>query len=822
MTDFVRVAVNVPSMAGVFDYSVGESLRGQVMPGHLVIAPFGNRRVQAVVLEIPEVASVAETKEILSIVDPEPVLTQAQIRFAQVLAQRTMSPLAAVIGLFLPPGLAQQADSQFALTDDPPAAEELGEVQKRLLKMLQDRGPLRGRQIDRSLPHVEWRKAAQSLVKRAALTSHSVLPPVRVRPKLIRTAQLAAAPEAAEAALPNLGQTEATQRRRERALRYLMGRPEPVSVSWVYAESGCTAADLEELAERQLITLHETEIWRDPLQNFEAPLAPAHEIKFTTEQQAVWEAIKASLRQAAGGSKVQPMLLQGVTGSGKTELYIRAACEAVEQGRQALVLVPEISLTPQTVQRFLVHFPGQTGLIHSRLSEGERYDTWRRARLGLLKVIIGPRSALFAPLPNIGLIVLDECHDTSYYQSDPPFYNATSAAQAYADICTALCILGSATPSVAQRYQAEIGKSTLLRLRQRVGPGPNREAARELQMPPVQVVDMREELKAGNRGILSRSLHDAFEQTLKRGEQAILFMNRRGTATYVFCHSCGFVMKCPRCETPLTYHAASGEKLLSHRCGHSQSMPHTCPQCGNASMRAYGLGTERVEAEVQHDFPKARTLRWDWETTREKESHELILRHFAAGRADVLIGTQMLAKGLDLPRVTLVGMVLADVGLYLPDPFAPERVFQVLTQVAGRAGRRALGGRAILQTFNPEHYVVRAAAAQDVDGFYAEELAQRRRLGYPPFAGLLRLEVRHFRSEAAERQANVLAATLRKQIAAQQRRSVTVIGPAPCFYSRLDGNYRWQILLRGANLAALLPERLGPDWRIEVQPASLL
>ncbi len=822
MSEFVRVAVNVPSMAGVFDYSVGESLRGQVKPGQLVLTPFGNRRVHAVVLETPEVPWVPETKEILSIVDPEPVLTAAQIRFAQVLSERTLSPLAAVIGLFLPPGLAQQADNQYSLAGERPDPDDLGEVQKRLLKILQERGALRGRQIDRSLPQIEWRKAAQSLVKRGILASQSVLPPVRVRPKVIRTAQLAASPDSAEAALPDLGKTEATQARRAKALGYLMGRPEAVSVSWVYAESGCTSGDLEELAERQLITLHETQVWRDPLQHAEIPVPAAREILFTDEQQAAWNAIQSGVRQAAQGARLKPILLQGVTGSGKTELYIRAACEAVDCGRQALILVPEISLTPQTVQRFLVHFPGQTGLIHSRLSEGERYDTWRRARLGLLKVIIGPRSALFAPLPDVGLIVLDECHDASYYQSDPPFYNATSAAQAYAEICGALCVLGSATPSIVQQYQAEAGKSTRISLRQRVGPRAEGEAARQLQLPSVRIVDMREELKAGNRGILSRELHEALEQTLGRAEQAILFMNRRGTATYVFCRTCGYVMKCPRCETPLTYHAASGEKLLCHHCGHSQNMPRKCPQCGNTSMRAYGLGTEKVEAEVQNGFPKARTLRWDWETTREKESHEAILSHFAAGRANVLIGTQMLAKGLDLPRVTLVGMVLADVGLYLPDPFAAERVFQLLTQVAGRAGRRAVGGRAVLQTFNPEHYAVRAAAAQDVHAFYLEELAQRRRLGYPPFAGLVRLEIRHYQPEAAERQANILAARLRRQIQAENRRSVTVIGPAPCFYARLEGKYRWQIVLRGANLRELLPERLGPEWRIEVQPASLL
>ena len=353
--------------------------------------------------------------------------------------------------------------------------------------------------------------------------------------------------------------------------------------------------------------------------------------------------------------------------------------------------------------------------------------------------------------------MLDECHDASYYQSEPPFYSATTAAEEYARICGAVCILGSATPGITQRYQAEVGKSVRLQLTQRVGADTDGGAAQSLDLPPVHIVDMREELKAGNRGILSRELQEALGTALDQGEQAILFMNRRGTATYVFCRICGYGMKCPRCDTPLTYHVSTGDKLLCHRCGFQRQMPKKCPQCGNASLRAYGLGTEKVEAEVQKNFPKARTLRWDWETTREKDAHEVILSHFTAGRADVLIGTQMLAKGLDLPRVTLVGMVLADVGLYLPDPFAAERVFQVLTQVAGRAGRTARGGHAILQTFDPEHYVIQAAAAHDVNGFYQQEVAQRRRLGYPPFAGLMRLEIRHYDAAQAEKAANALA-----------------------------------------------------------------
>nr|MDQ3007556.1 primosomal protein N' [Chloroflexota bacterium] len=369
----------------------------------------------------------------------------------------------------------------------------------------------------------------------------------------------------------------------------------------------------------------------------------------------------------AQGRSIKPFLLDGVTGSGKTELYIRAAQETLRRGKQVIILVPEIALTPQTVRRFLSRFPGQVGLVHSKLSDGERYDTWRRARAGLLKVIIGARSALFVPLPNLGLIVADECHDSSYYQSDPPFYHAINASQMYARLAGSVCILGSATPSVSQRYQADVspllsgegsgvrGRMKRLELSHRIS---------EAGLPPVHVIDMRDELKAGQRGIFSRLLASELESTLERAEQAIMFLNRRGTATYIFCRDCGYVLRCPNCDMPLTFHVEDKEHLLCHQCGYERGKPKTCPVCASKQIREYGLGSEKVEAEVNALFPKARTLRWDWDTTRQKDSHEIILTHFAAHRADVLVGTQMLAKGLDLPLVTLVGIALADVGLY--------------------------------------------------------------------------------------------------------------------------------------------------------------
>ncbi|HEX5838547.1 MAG TPA: primosomal protein N' [Anaerolineales bacterium] len=819
MMSFVQVVVNVPAVSGIFDYSVPDSLRGQIAVGHLVIVPFGNKTVQGVVFRFVDQPSVANVKEIMELVDPLPVLTQPQIALAEAMAESTLAPLAAIVSLFLPVGVSQEADVLYQTIDNgrwTVKDSQWTPVQRRLLNLLADRGPLRGRQIDSHFRKVEWRNTANALVRKGVISARSVLPPPRVRSKFVRVALLAVPPESAEAHMETLG-TRQTLSRRQAALRFLVRQPEPINVSWVYAQSGCNLADLQELEERGLIRLFESEIFRDPLERAgkQGDTYPAkQEMELTPEQHFALQQILPAL----SSPEVQPaFLLRGVTGSGKTEIYLRAAEEVIKLGRQAIILVPEIALTPQTVRRFLSRFPGQVGIVHSKLSEGERYDTWRRARSGALKLIIGARSALFSPLPNLGLIVADECHDSSYYQSEPPFYHAVTTARTYARFAGAICVLGSATPSVIQRYQAETGELKQLELPRRITGS---------DLPAVEVIDMRDELKAGQRGIFSRSLLRELESTLGRGEQAILFLNRRGTATYIFCRDCGLVLRCPNCDTPLTLHVDEQQRLLCHQCGYERQKPKTCPQCGNAHIREYGLGSERVEAEVSTLFPKARTLRWDWETTRQKDAHEMILTHFANHQADVLIGTQMLAKGLDLPLVTLVGVVLADVGLYLPDPFAGERVFQVLTQVAGRAGRSERGGRVVLQTFDPAHPVIRSTARHDVNGFYEYELDQRRRLGYPPFSRLVRLEYRHHDPLAAEQEANKASERLKDVLHAERWKLLTVIGPVPSFFSRTGGIYRWQIVLRGPDPVSMLreqsAERWLKDWRVEVDPISLL
>jgi primosomal protein N' (replication factor Y) (superfamily II helicase) len=690
-----RLAVNIPAISGVFDYAIPPELAPHIQAGCLVVAPFGVQTVQGIVIELTDSSPIQNPKTIIDLLDPAPVLTPPQIALAIRLAETTLNPLAAMVGLMIPTGLSQQADIVYELRI-PNYEDKTAKVATRLITLLRERGPLRGRQIDSHFAKVDWRKTANLLVKKGVLSSRNVLPPPRVRPKHIRVAQLSVKPETAETEMESLGSTKQTLARRQAALRYLIQQPDAVNLSWIYAETGCNLADLQELEERGLIRLFENEIFRDPLGKLENREIQDSNLELTPEQTSALDEITATFDR-----KPATFLLHGVTGSGKTEVYLQTAEEIIKRGKQAIILVPEIALTPQTVRRFLSRFPGQVGLVHSKLSEGERYDTWRRARDGKLNVIIGARSALFSPLPNIGLIVVDECHDSSYYQSEPPYYNAMTAAQDYARLCGAVCVMGSATPTVEQRFQAESGHIQKLDL-------PNR--VTDSILPPVQVVDMREELKNGNRGVFSRSLSESLAETISRGEQAIIFLNRRGTATYIFCRDCGHVLKCPNCETPLTLHLESKEQLLCHHCGYTRKKPGKCPQCNSGQIREYGLGSEKVEADIKSMFPQVRTLRWDWDTTRQKDAHEIILTHFVNHQADVLVGTQMLAKGLDLPLVTLVGIVLADVGLNLPDPFASEKVFQTLTQVAGRAGRSSRGGKVILQTFMPEHYAIQFAA----------------------------------------------------------------------------------------------------------------
>ncbi|MBE0697215.1 MAG: primosomal protein N', partial [Anaerolineaceae bacterium] len=461
-----------------------------------------------------------------------------------------------------------------------------------------------------------------------------------------------------------------------------------------------------------------------------------------------------------------------------------------------------------------------------------------------LRVIVGPRSALFTPLPALGLIVLDECHDPAYHQEDtPPNYDAVESAIAYARLAGCMIVLGSATPDISLYYRALKERWSLLQLPVRilahkkaveaqiaqlgnslpetVKVSTEEVSAAALNLPPVKIVDMRQELKAGNRTIFSRELQESIKHVLNNRQQAILFLNRRGTATYVFCRQCGYSLKCPRCDLPLTLHSGE-DNLVCHTCNYRRQLPKKCPQCSSPHIRQFGTGTEKVEHDIQELFPGVHTLRWDAETTRQKGAHDFLLQAFMNHQADILIGTQMLAKGLDLPLVTLVGVVLADVGLQLPDYNAGERTFQLLTQVAGRAGRSLLGGKVILQTFQPDHYAIRAASQHDYSGFYRQELEYRKKLHYPPFTRLVRLEYRHADAAQVEAGARAMGLQLARWINEDDHRGTEMIGPVPCFFGKQNNLYRWQIVLRGPGPVNVLRGRSLGDWRVEVDPVSLL
>lgn len=835
---YVRVSVNLAQITGLFDYHLPPELAQAVKPGCLVVVPFGKQVVQGIVLEEIAEPEVAETRPVQSLLDPQPVLTPAQLKLARWMAESTLAPLPPCLDCMLPPGLSQQADTLYRLNPAPPAPVQPTPLQKRILTLLQERGALRGRQLETAFRHVDWKPAALGLVKQGALLSQPVLPPPSVHPRVTRTAQLACLPADAEAQMHALGRDDALTRR-QAMLRFLMQEPWPVAVEWVYAASGGTLQDLYRLADLGLVVLGETEVWRDPLVGMDAQ--PVEAPPLTAAQKDVLAGVLAGLDGSLAGKAFQPILLHGVTGSGKTEIYLQAVEHTIGMGRQAIVLVPEISLTPQTLRRFVGRFPGQVGLVHSRLSPGERYDTWRRARAGLLKVIVGPRSALFAPLPNPGLIVVDECHDDSYYQGGTlPHYHAVNTALAYARQLGCLALLGSATPPVEMTWRADREGWNVLHLPQRIlahagtvqgqmerlgltAPGLEVEGlTATLPLPDVKVVDMREELKDGNRSIFSRALQQALKDCLETRQQAILFLNRRGSATYVFCRDCGYSLRCPRCDLPLTWHE-SEKSLLCHTCNYRRNMPATCPQCGGKNIRQFGTGTEKVESELRSLFPEAGVLRWDAGTARQHGAADLLMAHFSNHQADFLVGTQLVAKGLDLPLVTLVGVVLADVGLNFPDFRASERTFQLLTQVAGRAGRSPLGGGVVLQTFQPDAPAIQFASKHDVEGFTAYELKQRRRLGYPPFSRLVRMEYRHLKAASAAAAAENMGRQAQQWIAEGRHGETEIIGPVPCFFERVDGYYRWQVILRGPNPAAILRGRVfEKGWDVEVDPVNLL
>ena len=555
---------------------------------------------------------------------------------------------------------------------------------------------------------------------------------------------------------------------------------------------------------------------RDPLSHLSLGTSPVPAL--TSSQQAAWQRIQEGIEEKARQpARPEVFLLFGVTGSGKTEIYLRALGSVIAAGKRGICLIPEIALTRQTVERFAGRFPGRVAMLHSGLSLGEQFDEWERIAEGNCDVVIGPRSALFAPVPDLGLIIIDEEHEWTYKQDDKsPRYHAREAAIELARLSGAVVILGSATPDVGTFYKAQQGEYHLVQLRERIT------ARGHSPLPEVNIVDLREELKAGNPGLFSRSLVAAMGEALTHREQIILFLNRRGTATFVRCRNCGFVMRCPRCSIALTYHSVE-KRLICHRCRYSAPLSRSCPQCSRPDVRFLGIGTQRVEEEIGHLFPQARVLRWDSDTTARRYEHEALLEDFRNRKADVLVGTQMIAKGLDLPQVTLAGIISADTGLNFPDFRSGERTFQLLCQVAGRAGRGPKAGRVIIQTYSPDNYAVRAAAGHDYTGFYEKEIAFRRRYNYPPFSLMVRVVYSHIDEKSCRSEVERVHRVILDEMTREEAADLSLIGPAPAFAFRARDRYRWQILMRGSNPTGILSRLALPHgWIVDVDPLGLV
>ena len=487
----------------------------------------------------------------------------------------------------------------------------------------------------------------------------------------------------------------------------------------------------------------------------------------------------------------KPALLYGITGSGKTEVYMELIEEMQREGKQTILLIPEISLTYQNLTRFYRRFGDRVGFVNSRLSEGERYESFARAKSGAVDLMIGPRSALFTPFEKLGLIIVDEEHETAYHSDTSPRYSAVEVALKRAELCGAGVVMGSATPSLETYRHALAGDYTLAVLRGR--------AKVDSRLPAVTIVDLREELKRGNRSIFSEALQTAIKDRLQKKEQVMLFLNRRGYAGFVSCRSCGTVFKCPHCDVSLTAHR--GRKLVCHYCGYTRPLPEVCPVCGSKYIGGFGLGTQKVESVVKDLFPEARTLRMDMDTTTAKDAHARMLASFANGEADILIGTQMIVKGHDFPNVTLMGILAADLSLFVDDFRAAERTFELLTQAAGRAGRAGKEGEVIIQTYDPENTAITAAAAQDYEGFYREEIANRRILGYPPEGAMMSVLVRDASEERAAAEAERLASIARDE------KEVTVIGPAPAGVARIKDQFRMIFYVKSREKAPLFEIR---------------
>ncbi len=804
---FIEVGVDAPAGPGrTFSYSVPPDM--PVAPGQLVTVPFGPRTLQGLVFSLQDVPQVAETRDIVAADPSGPLLSDDQLDLARWIGDYYICSLFDAAAPMLPPGGRFRIRTYLVAAEhpSPDAADGLTPHLVRVLDYVRGRERVDEVRLADALGQPA-RAAAGRLVDMGLLRKVHGRSTAAVKPRrreYVRPTEASLADTASW--MPSL----ANAPRQADAMKGLLAHGGPMILA--DAAKGFGRAAITSLVEKGLVERFAVEESRDPLLGQQFPVAGP--VLLTDEQAQAAVAVGEALERREPST----LLLEGVTGSGKTEVYLDAVQRCIEMGRRAIVMVPEISLTPQTVERFASRFPGNVAVLHSGLSNGERFDQWWKIKAGEYGVVVGSRSAVFAPQPDLGLVVIDEEHEWTYKQHDAvPRYHARTVALRLAQAVGATVLLGSASPDVQSYNRALRGGVKLLRLSSRFAAGEGRDARSSLAA--VEVVDMRAELREGNSDMLSGSLDSALRECLDSGSQAILFLNRRGSASTAQCRSCGFLVRCRRCDVSMAFHRDTG-RLMCHYCGNRRVPPQKCPKCQRYRIGYSGVGTKAVADRVEELIPEAGVMRWDRDSVGSVRGHQEMLERFRSGEARVLVGTQMIAKGLHFPSVTLVGAVLADVGLAVPDYRAGERTFQLLFQVAGRSGRGA-PGKVIIQTYQPGNYAIRAAAAQDYSRFYEEEISHRSQHGNPPFGKLIRLTYSHLNRAKCEQEAVRLATVLSQAQGEWGLSDVIILGPMPGYPTRLRGHYRWQITLRGAQPRTLLDRVDTPSgWTVDVDPVA--
>jgi primosomal protein N' (replication factor Y) (superfamily II helicase) len=771
------VIVDVPSRQTdrPFDYIIPEQWEDILKPGMRVTVPFGPRRLQGFVVGIKSHSEVERLKPIEAVLDVTPVLNEELLELGKYLTETTLCFAISAYQAMLPAAMKAKYEKEIHLIRE----EYRPLLPQEIQALFAGRSAIAWKEVEQAKL---WRTVQKAIQQGYLEVVYQIKE--KAGKKVVKHIQLALPPQQIRQAIEAMPARAVKQKQ---VLTFLLSKNEAVPMPELIEQTSASYASVKSLVEKGLVVEKEIEVYRDPYEH--RTFAKTKPLPLTVEQEKALSAIVKRVR----ANEHRVFLLYGVTGSGKTEVYMQAMEEVLRQGKEAIVLVPEISLTPQMVERFKGRFGSQVAVLHSGLSVGEKYDEWRKIHRKEVRLVVGARSAIFAPFENLGMIIIDEEHEASYKQEENPRYHARDVAIYRARLHGCPVVLGSATPSLETFARAKKGVYELLTLPKRIS---------DNGMPDVHIVDMREELRSGNRSMFSRMLFEKLKERLHKGEQSVLFLNRRGYSTFVMCRDCGHVIRCPHCDISLTYHRA-GQRLKCHYCGHEEPIMYRCPSCGSEHIRFFGTGTQKVEEELTKLLPEARVIRMDVDTTSRKGAHEQLLSKFGEGKADILLGTQMIAKGLDFPNVTLVGVLAADTMLHLPDFRASEKTFQLLTQVSGRAGRHELPGEVVIQSYTPEHYSIALAAKHDYDAFYQREMMLRKMYGYPPFYYLTLITVSHQEITKAAAVTEKIAAYLRAQLS----KEAIILGPVASPIARLHDRYRYQCMIkykREANMTSAL------------------